>query len=98
MEKHGVVVLNVHLGDPTEEILKTYQDMGLPYPVLVDGGAEVKGKYGVDASPTVLVAGADGKIALRTLWHEEAVEQEVKILTGLMKPEDRKVFARKGTG
>jgi hypothetical protein len=87
----------VHVGDLNEKVLGFYEEKSLAFPVLLDPETTVKKLYGIDAAPTVLVVGPDGRVALRTLWHYRAVEQEVKILVGLMKEEDRKTF-EKGSG
>jgi len=48
--------------------------------------------------PTVFVADKGGRIVLRSLWNFDAVRQEIDILLGRMKPEDRKVIEQQGTG
>ncbi|MFH1681198.1 MAG: hypothetical protein ABIH26_11205, partial [Candidatus Eisenbacteria bacterium] len=79
-------------------VRKVYEKLKLPFPVLVDEADDIGKKYAVDTVPTVFVAGADGKVILRSLWNPLAVNQEAKILAGLLKPEDRQKLTPLGTG
>jgi peroxiredoxin len=98
MEEDGIRVLAVHVGEPDPATALEYNDLNLPFPVLLDPGGKVADLYAIDAKPTLFVADADGKITLRTLWHAEAVDQEVQILTGLMDESERRDFAGEGSG
>ncbi|MHC5040165.1 MAG: redoxin domain-containing protein [Planctomycetota bacterium] len=94
----GAAILVVNIGEEAESIREVYDMMGLPFPVLVDPDEAVAKQYGIDSVPTIFVAGPDGKIALRSLWNQEAVVQEVEILTGRKAPTDRVPVQEEGTG
>jgi len=94
----GLKVLAVNVETDVEKIRKTYDPMGLAFPVLVDAEGAAAKAYEVEAVPTVFVTGPDGVIALRSLWNEEAIAQEVKILLGQMKAEERKDIQEQGGG
>jgi peroxiredoxin len=94
----GLKVLAVNGEADVEKMRAAYDPMGLSFPVLVDSDGGAMKAYEIDTVPTVFVTGPDGLIALRSLWQEEAITQEVKILLGLMKPEERKDIAQQGGG
>jgi hypothetical protein len=81
-----------------DHLINLDEPMDLPFPVLVDAEETVVKPFGVASVPTVFVAGGTGKIQLRSLWHFEAVKQEVDILLGKMKPEKRKKLTQPGSG
>lgn len=94
----GLKILTVNLGRKAEAVQGVYESMNLPFPVLVDAEETLVKPFGVASVPTVFVAGETGKIQLRSLWHFEAVKQEVDILLGKVKPEKRQKFTQQGSG
>ncbi|MHC4780959.1 MAG: TlpA family protein disulfide reductase [Planctomycetota bacterium] len=98
LDDERLAMLLVNLGSDVATVKSIYEPMDLPFPVLVDQEEKVADRYGIDAVPTVFVMGADGKVALRSLWNAEAVTQEVEILLGRINEEDREEFEQEGEG
>ncbi len=94
----GVNIVAVNSKEDPDKTREVYTEMGISFPVLLDGDGKVAGIYDIDAVPTVFVADAVGKVLLRTLWNADAISQEVDLLLGRIKPEDRQVFDEEGTG
>jgi peroxiredoxin len=94
----GLSVVIVNIGEERDAAAKIYLPMKLPFPVLIDREESLVKAFGIDTVPTVFVADKDGRIVLRSLWNYEAVKQEIDILLGKMKPEDRKKIEQQGTG
>lgn len=91
-------ILVVNVGEKASRVREVYGPMDLPFSVLIDSEGKLVETFGIESVPTVFVAGEHGDIVLRSLWHFDSVKQEIAILTGKMRPEDRKTYKQKGTG
>ena len=96
--EEGLSIVIVNIGEERDVAAKTYLPMKLPFPVLIDREESLVEAFGIDTVPTVFVADKDGGIVLRSLWNYEAVKQEIDILLGKKKAEDRKKIEQQGTG
>lgn len=99
LEEFGdAAFLVVNSGETEETVRTAYEPLGLAFPVLLDEDDAVAATIGLDAVPTVLIAGADGRVAFRSLWNPEAVEQELRVALGLMAAGDKKAIDEEGSG
>ena len=94
----GLSVLVVNLGKNTNFVKQVYERMNLSFRVLAATDGKLAETYGIDTVPTVFVADKTGRVHLRSLWNPDAVKQEVDILLGKMKPENRKKITQQGSG
>jgi peroxiredoxin len=56
----GLVILAVNLGESLSQVQGFVQENQLSFPVLLDGGGEVAGQYGVRAIPTTVFIDGEG--------------------------------------
>jgi peroxiredoxin len=98
LEEENVAALLVNVGGEPAEVRDVYESMNLPFPILLDAKESVADTYGIEAVPTVFVVNAEGKVALRSLWNQKAVEQEVDILLGRKGEGDREPIEQAGEG
>jgi peroxiredoxin len=97
-EEDNLAVLLVNVGGAAEAVEAAYGPMNLPFPVLLDPEETVADLYGIEAVPTVFVVNAEGKVALRSLWNQKAVIQEVDILLGRKGEGERVPIEQAGEG
>jgi peroxiredoxin len=93
-----LAILAVNCGPLNGEAEATYAKIAPPFPILVDAKESLTEKFGIEVVPTLIVADPDGVILLRSMWNPAALEQEMMILTGVMRPEDRREIQEEGTG
>jgi cytochrome c biogenesis protein CcmG/thiol:disulfide interchange protein DsbE len=56
----GLVILAVNLGESPSQVQGFMQENQLSFPVLLDGGGEVAGQYGVRGIPTTVFIDSEG--------------------------------------
>jgi peroxiredoxin len=66
MEKDGVAVLGLNGGETAETVAAFAKETGYTFPLLLGTEPEVAAKYFVEAYPTTIVIGRDGRIAYQS--------------------------------
>lgn len=94
----GLKILIVNTGQEPDDIRDFYESLERPLPVLIDADGTLAKACGVEVLPTLFLAGPDGTIAFTSQWNREALEQEIQILLGLRKPEERRPVKNSGLG
>jgi cytochrome c biogenesis protein CcmG/thiol:disulfide interchange protein DsbE len=61
-EKRGLVVLGVNVSDPPDVIKAYAAQKGLSYPMVLDPGSSVSGRYGVKQLPSLVVIDRQGNV------------------------------------
>lgn len=74
-QKRGLTVVGVDINDTEKGLSSAFQQLAIPYPILVADGnpGEV---YGIVSIPQIILVGADGIILARDL-RGEAIEEAV---------------------
>jgi peroxiredoxin len=81
----GVVVLGLNIGENQVTAQSFVDQIGVHFPILLDGQEEIRRNYGVKDYPTTFFIGPDGKVeVIRVGWMDEAYLEST--LNGLAAP------------
>jgi thiol-disulfide isomerase/thioredoxin len=77
-EKKGLVVLGVNVSDPPDVVKAYAAQKGLSYPMVLDPGSSVSGRYGVKQLPSLVVIDKQGNVlAFLTGMVDEAALSDI---------------------
>jgi len=77
-EKKGLVVLGVNVSDPPDIVRAYATQKGLSYPMVLDPGSSVSGRYGVKQLPSLVVIDRQGNVlAFLTGMVDEAALNDI---------------------
>ncbi|UCG13393.1 MAG: TlpA family protein disulfide reductase [Deltaproteobacteria bacterium] len=87
----GVVVASV-CTDPEniDSVRQIIKGLGVSYPTLLDRGARVARKYSVQAVPTTVIVGPEGRLCFRRIGYSGAIMRQIRsqvkrLLPGVLK-------------
>ncbi len=73
----GLVVLGIAVNDKLENTAKAIEELGIPYPQIINGGHTPAEIYGITGIPHIILFGPDGTILKRGM-RGEAISQVVR--------------------
>lgn len=80
----GVTIITINIGEDAQTVTDFVQKYRYTFPVLLDIGYEVAGKYNIELTPTSFFIDGDGIVQNRVVGpfpNKEAIE---KLLKGIM--------------